>query len=62
MNRLFMETIVTVYVVSLLVSSAALMYALLRAEKPKSPSMTGSKRVDQSSKSKRLTFLQKIRR
>jgi hypothetical protein len=46
-----MEAIVTVYVLSLLVSSVVLMYSLLTAEKPKHHG-----RVDRLSILKRLRF------
>jgi hypothetical protein len=51
-----MEAIITVYVLSLLVASGVLMYSLLRAEKPKSSSITGNRRAEHFSKLKRLHF------
>jgi hypothetical protein len=50
-----MEAIVTVYVLSLLVSSGVLMYSLLTAEKPKH-----HRKVDHLSNLKRLRFFKKL--
>jgi hypothetical protein len=41
-----MEAIVTVFVLSLVVSSGVLMYSLLIAEKPKSSSIARNRRVE----------------